>query len=133
MLNQFFETSKLFMITYKHYCVGLILLAPCRRMKYSITCSWRFFWALWQYLEGTLNFCAICRLGQATQVAVNGKTNPTNANNTKSLASFAQDYRKLAIDCLKVLRIEMQMETIFHLQVCYFQFYMFLVREGISN
>ncbi|WVZ23733.1 hypothetical protein V8G54_002277 [Vigna mungo] len=34
----------------------------------------------------------------------------------KSLASFAQDYRKLAIDCLKVLRIEMQLETIFHMQ-----------------
>lgn len=36
----------------------------------------------------------------------------------KDLASFADDYRKLAIDCLKVLRIEMQLETIFHLQVC---------------
>lgn len=34
----------------------------------------------------------------------------------KDLASFADDYRKLAIDCLKVLRIEMQLETIFHLQ-----------------
>ncbi|CAN1238300.1 Exocyst complex component SEC8 [Linum grandiflorum] len=34
----------------------------------------------------------------------------------KNLASFADDYRKLAIDCLKVLRVEMQLETIFHLQ-----------------
>ncbi|KAL3647373.1 exocyst subunit [Castilleja foliolosa] len=34
----------------------------------------------------------------------------------KDLASFAEEYRKLAIDCLKVLRIEMQLETIFHMQ-----------------
>ncbi|XP_055829952.1 exocyst complex component SEC8 [Solanum dulcamara] len=34
----------------------------------------------------------------------------------KDLASFAEEYRKLAIDCLKVLRVEMQLETIFHLQ-----------------
>ncbi|CAN1785569.1 Exocyst complex component SEC8 [Linum perenne] len=34
----------------------------------------------------------------------------------KTLATFADDYRKLAIDCLKVLRVEMQLETIFHLQ-----------------
>ncbi|KAJ6986821.1 exocyst complex component SEC8-like isoform X2 [Populus alba x Populus x berolinensis] len=38
------------------------------------------------------------------------------ANNGKTLASFADDYRKLAIDCLKVLRVEMQLETIFHMQ-----------------
>lgn len=35
---------------------------------------------------------------------------------TKTLASLADEYRKLAIDCLKVLRLEMQLETIFHLQ-----------------
>ncbi|KAK4385643.1 Exocyst complex component SEC8, partial [Sesamum angolense] len=34
----------------------------------------------------------------------------------KDLASFAEEYRKLAIDCLKVLRMEMQLETIFHMQ-----------------
>ncbi|EPS66973.1 hypothetical protein M569_07801 [Genlisea aurea] len=34
----------------------------------------------------------------------------------KDLSSFADEYRKLATDCLKVLRIEMQLETIFHLQ-----------------
>ncbi|KAH0713481.1 hypothetical protein KY289_009440, partial [Solanum tuberosum] len=34
----------------------------------------------------------------------------------KDLASFAEEYRKLAVDCLKVLRVEMQLETIFHLQ-----------------
>ncbi|KAJ8748917.1 hypothetical protein K2173_013352 [Erythroxylum novogranatense] len=34
----------------------------------------------------------------------------------KSLASFANEYRKLAIDCLKVLRVEMQLETVFHMQ-----------------
>ncbi|GFZ11226.1 subunit of exocyst complex 8 [Actinidia rufa] len=34
----------------------------------------------------------------------------------KDLASFGEEYRKLAIDCLKVLRVEMQLETIFHMQ-----------------
>ncbi|CAN1149182.1 Exocyst complex component SEC8 [Linum perenne] len=34
----------------------------------------------------------------------------------KTLATFADDYRKLAIDCLKVLGVEKQLETIFHLQ-----------------
>lgn len=34
----------------------------------------------------------------------------------KNFASVADEYRKLAIDCLKVLRLEMQLETIFHMQ-----------------
>ncbi|XP_074280068.1 exocyst complex component SEC8-like [Silene latifolia] len=34
----------------------------------------------------------------------------------KDLASFADDYRKLSVDCLKVLRVEMQLETVFHMQ-----------------
>ncbi|KAL9994747.1 putative Sec8 exocyst complex component specific domain, exocyst complex component Sec8/EXOC4 [Helianthus debilis subsp. tardiflorus] len=36
---------------------------------------------------------------------------------TKDLKSFAEEYRKLAIDCLKVLRVEMQLETVFNMQV----------------
>ncbi|XP_047256693.1 exocyst complex component SEC8 isoform X2 [Capsicum annuum] len=40
----------------------------------------------------------------------------TSSMPPKDLASFAEEYRKLAIDCLKVLRVEMQLETIFHLQ-----------------
>ncbi|PIA37215.1 hypothetical protein AQUCO_03000065v1 [Aquilegia coerulea] len=40
----------------------------------------------------------------------------TSSAANKDLASFAEEYRKLAIDCLKVLRIEMQLETIFHMQ-----------------
>ncbi|KAI3799688.1 hypothetical protein L1987_34987 [Smallanthus sonchifolius] len=35
----------------------------------------------------------------------------------KDLKTFAEDYRKLAIDCLKVLRVEMQLETVFNMQV----------------
>ncbi|CAN1238306.1 Exocyst complex component SEC8 [Linum grandiflorum] len=64
-------------------------------------------------LSDSLEYVAdsIERLGQsnmraAKQVGEKGK----------NLASFADDYRKLAIDCLKVLRVEMQLETIFHLQ-----------------
>ncbi|CAA0814086.1 Exocyst complex component SEC8, partial [Striga hermonthica] len=40
----------------------------------------------------------------------------TNSAPTKDLASFSEEYRRLAIDCLKVLRVEMQLETIFHMQ-----------------
>lgn len=40
----------------------------------------------------------------------------TNGETQKDLGSFAEEYRKLAIDCLKVLRVEMQLETIFHMQ-----------------
>lgn len=44
------------------------------------------------------------------------RRNEVSSTSTKDLASFADDYRKLAIDCLKVLRIEMQLETVFHMQ-----------------
>ncbi|KAF9625142.1 hypothetical protein IFM89_019356 [Coptis chinensis] len=40
----------------------------------------------------------------------------TSSAATRDLASFAEEYRRLAIDCLKVLRVEMQLETIFHIQ-----------------
>ncbi|XP_020274192.1 exocyst complex component SEC8 isoform X2 [Asparagus officinalis] len=35
---------------------------------------------------------------------------------TKNLGILSDDYRRLATDCLKVLRLEMQLETIFHVQ-----------------
>lgn len=49
----------------------------------------------------------------------------TSSAPTKDLASFAEEYRKLSIDCLKVLRVEMQLETVFHMQVltCIFVIY----------
>uniref|UniRef100_A0A0E0LTL8 Exocyst complex component Sec8 n=1 Tax=Oryza punctata TaxID=4537 RepID=A0A0E0LTL8_ORYPU len=34
----------------------------------------------------------------------------------RSLASLANEYRRLAIDCVRVLRLEMQLETIYHMQ-----------------
>ncbi|OVA17997.1 Sec8 exocyst complex component specific domain [Macleaya cordata] len=40
----------------------------------------------------------------------------TSSVPTRDLASYADEYRRLAIDCLKVLRVEMQLETIFHMQ-----------------
>ncbi|GAB2234409.1 hypothetical protein Drorol1_Dr00003661 [Drosera rotundifolia] len=40
----------------------------------------------------------------------------TSSVTKKDLASFADEYRRLAVDCLKVLRIEMQLETVFHMQ-----------------
>lgn len=70
------------------------------------------------------NVNAFYRLGQITAKAPNqgeesGKKNHTRSSTAASrdLASFAEEYRKLAIDCLKVLRVEMQLETIFHMQV----------------
>jgi exocyst complex component 4 len=34
----------------------------------------------------------------------------------KNLASLANEYRRLAVDCVRVLRLEMQLETIYHMQ-----------------
>jgi exocyst complex component 4 len=34
----------------------------------------------------------------------------------KGLASLANEYRRLAIDCVRVLRLEMQLEAIYHMQ-----------------
>ncbi|CAN4126609.1 unnamed protein product [Withania somnifera] len=55
------------------------------------------------------------------QVEENGgqktpKHSRTSSTPPKDLASFAEEYKKLATECLKVLRVEMQLETIFHLQ-----------------
>lgn len=73
-------------------------------------------------------FHAMNRLGKACTRAANqveennNQKNPHHARMSsappKDLVSFAEEYRKLAIDCLKVLRVEMQLETIFNLQVC---------------
>ncbi|XP_058072108.1 exocyst complex component SEC8 [Magnolia sinica] len=40
----------------------------------------------------------------------------TSSAITRNLAVLADEYRRLAIDCLKVLRVEMQLETIFYMQ-----------------
>lgn len=40
----------------------------------------------------------------------------TSSALTASLATLADQYRSLAVECLRVLRIEMQLETLFHLQ-----------------
>ncbi|KAM6584398.1 hypothetical protein CsatB_011400 [Cannabis sativa] len=65
-------------------------------------------------LSDSLEYLAdsIERLGRTTVKA------PTQSSTAPSrdMASFADEYRKLAIDCLKVLRVEMQLETIFHMQ-----------------
>ncbi|KAM0905384.1 hypothetical protein ACQ4PT_017410 [Festuca glaucescens] len=34
----------------------------------------------------------------------------------KNLATLANEYRRLAVDCVRVLRLEMQLETIYHMQ-----------------
>ncbi|KAB1219033.1 Exocyst complex component SEC8 [Morella rubra] len=76
-------------------------------------------------LSDSLEYVAdsIERLGQTNSRAANQvEENPrhrhtrTNSAPTRDLASFADEYRKLAIDCLKILRVEMQLETIFHMQ-----------------
>ena len=69
------------------------------------------------------NSHSIYRLGRTTSRASQAEENPkhhhtrTSSAPPRDLASFADEYRKLAIDCLKVLRVEMQLETIFHMQV----------------
>ncbi|KAA3464668.1 exocyst complex component SEC8 [Gossypium australe] len=76
-------------------------------------------------LSDSLEYVAdsIERLVQSTPLAApnnveSGKPSnkQTSSSPARDLASFADEYRKLAIDCLKVLRVEMQLETIFHLQ-----------------
>lgn len=79
-------------------------------------------------LSDSLEYVAdsIERLGRAStrtsqQVEENERQTPslhkrTSSAPSKDLASYAEEYRKLAIDCLKVLRVEMQLETIFHMQ-----------------
>ncbi|KAE7997019.1 hypothetical protein FH972_001691 [Carpinus fangiana] len=76
-------------------------------------------------LSDSLEYVAdsIERLGQtnsrsSNQVEENPKHRHTRTSSApiRDLASFADEYRKLAIDCLKVLRVEMQLETIFHMQ-----------------
>ncbi|CAH8356409.1 unnamed protein product [Eruca vesicaria subsp. sativa] len=64
-------------------------------------------------LSDSLEYVAdsIERLGQAVP-----RTASQAEGNSRNLASFADEYRKLATDCLKVLRVEMQLETVFHLQ-----------------
>ncbi|CAH8283554.1 unnamed protein product [Eruca vesicaria subsp. sativa] len=71
-------------------------------------------------LSDSLEYVAdsIERLGQAVpRAASQAEGNSTSqATSPRNLASFADEYRKLATDCLKVLRVEMQLETVFHLQ-----------------
>ncbi|XWS66207.1 hypothetical protein CRYUN_Cryun05aG0180000 [Craigia yunnanensis] len=75
-------------------------------------------------LSDSLEYVAdsIERLVQVTPKTLNhvesGKPSHTRTSSSpaRDLASFADEYRKLAIDCLKVLRVEMQLETIFHMQ-----------------
>lgn len=76
-------------------------------------------------LSDSLEYVAdsIQRLGQINLRAANEVEDGGNHHHrrtssapTRDLASFADEYRKLATDCLKVLRVEMQLETIFHMQ-----------------
>ncbi|KAK4430974.1 Exocyst complex component SEC8 [Sesamum alatum] len=75
-------------------------------------------------LSDSLEYVAdsIERLGQSSSKAYDYVEENTTHHSRKKgeppkdLASFAEEYRKLAIDCLKVLRMEMQLETIFHMQ-----------------
>ncbi|KAL6545358.1 hypothetical protein OROGR_009232 [Orobanche gracilis] len=76
-------------------------------------------------LSDSLEYVAdsIERLGKSSvksydHLEENGSSKHTRASSAppKDLPSFAEEYRNLAIDCLKVLRIEMQLETIFRIQ-----------------
>ncbi|XP_010250744.1 PREDICTED: exocyst complex component SEC8-like isoform X2 [Nelumbo nucifera] len=74
-------------------------------------------------LSDSLEYVAdsIERLGQTSlissmQVDEAHRHTRTSSIPPRDLESFAEEYRKLAIDCLKVLHVEMQLETIFHMQ-----------------
>nr|GMC70816.1 exocyst complex component SEC8 [Ipomoea batatas] len=102
------------------------------RQMYALALSIIFLWtSLW------MRFNKLCTLDKShhqqnamlaktcsretTQMEENGNTKThkhsrTTSSLPKDLATFAEEYRKLAVDCLKILRIEMQLETIFHMQ-----------------
>ncbi|XP_010558146.1 PREDICTED: exocyst complex component SEC8 isoform X2 [Tarenaya hassleriana] len=69
-------------------------------------------------LSDSLEYVAdsIEKLGQAVPLSASQAEGNSKTAPTRNLASFADEYRKLSTDCLKVLRVEMQLETIFHLQ-----------------
>ncbi|KAG9441780.1 hypothetical protein H6P81_017634 [Aristolochia fimbriata] len=79
-------------------------------------------------LSDSLEYVAdsIERLGQSSLRGSNGMEENyspqirhhrrTSSALSNKLASLANEYRTLAIDCLKVLRVEMQLDTIFHMQ-----------------
>ncbi|KAF5742559.1 exocyst complex component SEC8 [Tripterygium wilfordii] len=71
-----------------------------------------------EYVADSIERLVQTTLGTSDLVEESGKPHRSQGSSsaTKDLASFADDYRKLAIDCLKVLRVEMQLETIFHMQ-----------------
>ncbi|KAG7016333.1 Exocyst complex component SEC8 [Cucurbita argyrosperma subsp. argyrosperma] len=102
---------------------NLLLNLPSIKQEYLIRDDHKLI--LLASLSDSLEFVAdsIDKLGQTTlkpscQAEVNGSHHHTQTNSalTRDLASFAEEYRKLSIDCLKVLRIEMQLATLFHLQ-----------------
>ncbi|CAN4114992.1 unnamed protein product [Withania somnifera] len=74
-----------------------------------------------EYIADSIERLAKICHSTSKQVEENGgqkapKHSGTSSKPPKDLASFADEYKKLAIDCLKVLRVEMQLETISHLQ-----------------
>lgn len=47
-----------------------------------------------------------------------GRHRRTNSALTTGLGILAEKYRLLSSECLRTLRVEMQLASIFHLQVC---------------
>ncbi|XP_023529609.1 exocyst complex component SEC8-like isoform X1 [Cucurbita pepo subsp. pepo] len=102
---------------------NLLLNLPSIKQEYLIRDDHKLI--LLASLSDSLEFVAdsIDELEQTTlkpsyQAEANSRPHHTRTDSafTRDLASFAEEYRKLSIDCLKVLRIEMQLETLFHLQ-----------------
>ncbi|XP_043704593.1 exocyst complex component SEC8-like [Telopea speciosissima] len=74
-----------------------------------------------EYVADSIERITQTSMSSSTQVEENHMDkSPHHKHNSsaisRDLASLADEYRKLAIDCLKVLRVEMQLETIFHMQ-----------------
>ncbi|KAK9168623.1 hypothetical protein Syun_000763 [Stephania yunnanensis] len=73
-----------------------------------------------EYVADSIERLGKTSISSSTQMEENqnkaGHHRRTSSAVSRDLSSFAEDYRKLAIDCLKVLRVEMQLETLFHMQ-----------------
>ncbi|CAL5002758.1 unnamed protein product [Urochloa decumbens] len=69
-----------------------------------------------EYLADSVERLGESFLSPATANHNHGQHTRSSSAIPKGLASLANEYRRLAIDCVRVLRLEMQLEAVYHMQ-----------------
>ncbi|CAL5006919.1 unnamed protein product [Urochloa decumbens] len=69
-----------------------------------------------EYLADSVERLGESFLSPATANHSHGQHTRSSSAIPKGLASLANEYRRLAIDCVRVLRLEMQLEAVYHMQ-----------------